>query len=266
MTTSDVSAEPATPSSPTLSPIGWRQLLFAPVVGLLLGGLLVVVISAAWLMIVLQGAGAFEVARATALLQGNFYANMMTVAGFYIPAIWLLWRAAKKLAPAPAARFFPPVSGATVLLALATGVLASLACLVLEDYLSRTFGISFELSAAERGMFPVTTVQLAVAVAVMGFLGPFAEELYFRGFLLGWLRQWMGTLPAIALSALVFAIVHLFMFVHPGASGWITTGEIFGVGILMGLWVARTGSLWSSYAVHIGYNCVVVLQLYLSQA
>jgi hypothetical protein len=122
------------------------------------------------------------------------------------------------------------------------------------------------MTAAERGMFPVTTAQLVVAVAVMGFLGPFAEELYFRGFLLGWLRQWMGTLPSIALSALVFAIVHPYMLMHPGASGWVMTGEVFITGILMGLWVARTGSLWSSYAVHIGYNCVVVLQLYLSPA
>jgi membrane protease YdiL (CAAX protease family) len=266
MTTSDDSAEPATPSSPALSPIGWRQLLFAPVVGLLLGGVLVVAFSAAWLLIVLRGAGAFDVARATALLQGNFYANMMTVAGLYIPAIWLLWRAAKKLTPPPAARFFAPVSRITGLLGLATGVVASLACLAFEDFLTRTFGISFDLTAAEHGMFPVAAVQLAVAVAVMGFVGPFAEELYFRGFLLGWLRQRMGTLPAVALSALVFALTHLFMLMHPGASGWITTGEIFGVGILMGLWVVRTGSLWSSFAVHIGYNCVVVLQLYLSPA
>jgi membrane protease YdiL (CAAX protease family) len=260
-----MSTEPM-PTCREFSPIGWRQLLFAPVAGLLLGGLLVVVLLAAWLMIVLQGVGTFDVARATALLQGNFFANMMTVAGLYIPAIWLLWRAAKKLSPPPAARFFAPVSGFTVLMGLATGVLASLACLALEAFLTRTFGISFELTAAEHGMFPVTTVQLAVAVAVMGFLGPFAEELYFRGFLLGSLRQWMGTLPAVALSALAFALTHLFMLMHPGASGWITTGEIFGVGTLMGLWVVRTGSLWSSYAVHIGYNCVVVLQLYLAPA
>ena len=259
-----MSIEPTT--SPVVSPIGWRQLIFAPIIGLLLGGVLVVTFSAAWLMVVLQGAAKFDITRATALLQGNFFANMMTVAGIYVPAIWLLWRAAKKLTPAPAVRFFLPVSGITVLLALVTGVVASLACLGLEDVLSRIFGISFDLTAAEHGMFPVTTVQLVVAVAVMGFLGPFAEELYFRGFLLSWLRQWMGTFPAIALSALVFAMVHLFMFVHPGAAGWISTGEIFGVGILMGLWVVRTGSLWSSYAVHIGYNCVVVLQLYLSPA
>ena len=260
--TAALNTEP-TPTSPEFSPIGWRQLVFAPIVGLLLGGALVILCSGAWLLVLLQGKGTFDAKSATALLQGNFYINIMTVGGIYVPAIWLLWRAAKKLTPAPAVRFFPPVSGIAVVLALVTGVVASLACLALEEALSRTFGISFELSAAERGMFPVTTVQLLVGVAVMGFLGPFAEELYFRGFLLGWLRQRMGTVSAIALSALVFALVHFFMLMHPGASGWITTGEIFGVGVLMAFWVVRTGSLWSSYAVHIGYNCVVVMQSYL---
>ena len=260
--TPDNSAANAPQPSSKFSSVGWWALLGAPVAGLVIGGILVVGLSAILMFSVHHG-GAFDPDRALASLKGSFFVNVAIIALLYIPVIALLWHAATRLNPRPLVRFFAPLPGITILLALITGIVASLACLTLENYLSRV-GISFELSDAERVLFPTTTVQLAVAVAVMGFLGPFAEELYFRGFLLQWLRQWMKAWPAVVLSAAVFAVVHLFMLVHPGASGWVTTGEIFAVGILMGVWVVRTGSLWSSYAVHIGYNCVVVAQLYLS--
>jgi len=246
------------PGSTDLSPVRLRQLVWAPLIGTLIGVVLVVAISTVWLSSAMRG-GRPDFAA----LQGSFYLNMAIIAAIYLPITALFWNAAGKLTPAPAIRFFKPVSNRSVLLALATGVAASLLCLGLEALLSSTAGISFELSPAEKALFPATPVQLGFAVVVMGFVGPFAEEFYFRGFLLQWLRQHMGAWPAIGLSALAFGLVHFFMLIHPGASGWVTTGEIVGVGIVMGLWAVRTGSLWSSFAVHVGYNCVVVMQTFL---
>jgi membrane protease YdiL (CAAX protease family) len=259
----DLTSTEAAPHSPTFTPIGWWQLLVAPVVGLVIGGLLVVALSVVLMLAAVHG-GAFRSDTAFSALKDSFFANMAIIAALYSPLIALLWHAATRLAPKPSVRFFAPLPGLTLVMALATGVVASVACLALEQVLSSVAGISFDLTDTERAMFPTTSTELAVGVAIVGFLGPFAEEVYFRGFLLQWLRQKMNVWPAIVLSAAVFAGAHFFMLVHPGASGWVTTGEIFAVGTVMGVWAARTGSLWSSYAVHIGYNCVAVAQLYLS--
>jgi len=246
----------------TPSPIGLRQLIWAPLLGSAVGLALAIAVTTGWMMYALSGMR-LNVGAAAGALQSSFDANMAIIAVVYLPTIAFLWHAAGKLTPAPAVRFFKAVSSRIVLLALATGVAVSFACMGLEALLSSVFGISFELTAAERALLPSTPVQLAIAVAVMGFIGPFAEEIYFRGFLLQWLRQHMGIMPSVLVSAATFGLVHFFMLLHPGASGWITTGEIFAVGVVMGVWVVRTGSLWTSFAVHVGYNCIVVMQTFL---
>jgi len=259
----DLSSAQTVPGSPQTSPVTWRQLVAAPIVGLVLGGVAVVLLAVAWMIVFMGRTGGANVQSAAAGLSGNFFMNIAIVAALYLPLILTLWIAMKKLAPPPGVRFFSELKPVTMLLALGTGVLAAGACILIEELLNRYLGISFEMTPAEQSFYPTTAAQLAGAVVVMGFIGPLAEEMYFRGFLLQWLRQHLGTGAAIVLSAVAFAVVHLFMLLHPGASGWVTTGEIFVVGILMALWVTRTGSLWSSYALHIGYNCVVVMQTFL---
>jgi membrane protease YdiL (CAAX protease family) len=77
------------------------------------------------------------------------------------------------------------------------------------------------LAAHLMGWDPLRIVGAAAAVRqtaapllflVGGLIAPTAEELYFRGILFGYLRQW-GFWPALALSTLVFT------FLHPGAAG-----------------------------------------------
>jgi membrane protease YdiL (CAAX protease family) len=248
------------PSKPT--PVTWWQLGLAPLVGLIVGAVLAVGITLAWMAVRSQGLIPFGAASASS--NSAFFFNMALIAVLYLPMIGMMWWSARRLTPAPLTRFLPRLPARTVLTAFATGIIAALACMAFEEAVSRGFQISFEMSPAERGFYPANLVQLGAAVVAMAFIGPFAEELYFRGFLLQWLRQRMTDVPAVALSAVAFAIIHLFMLLHPGASGWVTTGEIFAVGLLMGFWVVRTGSLWSSYAVHIGYNLVVVLQPFIA--
>ena len=70
---------------------------------------------------------------------------------------------------------------------------------------------------------PAKTVRLLLFFLVGGILSPITEELFFRGFLYGFLRRW-GTLPAVVTSSLIFALVHVAFagsFLVPVAGGLI---------------------------------------------
>lgn len=90
-----------------------------------------------------------------------------------------------------------------------------------------------------------------LALAVSGFLvvlaGPFAEEVFFRGFIQsGLVRRW-GPVTGLLLSAAIFSIAH--------ASVAILV-PIFVAGLLIGWLYFRTGSLWSCVWIHGAQNGV----------
>ena len=73
---------------------------------------------------------------------------------------------------------------------------------------------------------------------------PLGEEFFFRGFMITGLLRW-GAWPAIATSAMIFAIAHL------------SLGAIFPffiAGCVMGWLYWRRGSLWDSMAFHFLFN------------
>jgi membrane protease YdiL (CAAX protease family) len=89
---------------------------------------------------------------------------------------------------------------------------------------------------------------LAMAVVII----PLGEEMIFRGlFLRGFVLRY-GQVPALALSAFLFALVHL----NPW--GFLS---IFLAGWFMGWLVLRTGSLWPAVVLHGGFNLSGVLLL-----
>lgn len=94
---------------------------------------------------------------------------------------------------------------------------------------------------------------LALTVVMIVVVGPFFEELVFRGVLAGFLQESMGAWPAVVVSALVFAAFH--------ANGWM-----FAPVAVMGLgcaWAAlRTRSLWAAYVLHMLYNAVPVFLIF----
>jgi membrane protease YdiL (CAAX protease family) len=250
-------------SAGTEVPIGVRQVLVAPAIGTALGFAAFFVLA---ILIIVGGhVNAADPAKLTEALQSNFYIGNVTLVAFYAPLLWWLWKSTAATGVRPLAKFFPPVGARTVLLALASGVLFSTLCFAAENYLASQFKIDFGPSSPfERTMFPTTPLQLVLSVFVIGGFGPFVEEFYFRGILLSWLRQKLSQPLAIVLSALAFSAVHLFPVMHPGAAGWIDSAEIFVAGLLMALWVTRTGSLWASFALHFGYNSTVAVQMFLS--
>lgn len=91
-------------------------------------------------------------------------------------------------------------------------------------------------------------------VVVLVLLGPFTEELFFRG--LG-VRVFMayGGVAAILVTGVVFGLVH-------GILGALPPLVLFGIGLA---WVRlRSASLWPSVIGHVTYNGLGVLLLVLS--
>jgi len=81
--------------------------------------------------------------------------------------------------------------------------------------------------------------------AIAAIAAPITEELLFRGCLYGFLRQSAGRLAALAISSVVFALIHA----HPATMPALA---VFAVGLA--LLYEYTGSLWAPIAVHSLFN------------
>lgn len=89
-----------------------------------------------------------------------------------------------------------------------------------------------------------------VALGVLVILAaPFAEELFFRGFLFGGLRGRMSLWPAALVSGVLFGLVHL-----PGGALQVPPLAVFGV--LLAWLYERTGSLGPPIFVHMIQNAI----------
>lgn len=97
----------------------------------------------------------------------------------------------------------------------------------------------------------ISTLLMAGAVI------PFAEELFFRGVLYGWLRGRYGMWIGIAVSALVFAIAHADIAI--GVSNLI-------LGLVLAWVYERSQSLWVPFAIHAVNNSLAVALLYAALA
>lgn len=143
------------------------------------------------------------------------------------------------------------ISGLVVGFLLAAGSMALLGWLASQ-------GIEFQPNKGEEEVMPRNLPELLMAGSTVVILGPFAEELYFRGALMSWLRDRMGLALAILVSAVLFGLVHFNFLVFPGIQGWILTAVIAAIGVVNGLWAARSGSLWPAFATHAGFNGTMV--------
>jgi membrane protease YdiL (CAAX protease family) len=91
---------------------------------------------------------------------------------------------------------------------------------------------------------PLDVVLMVVVVAIMA---PLVEELFYRGLLLGALRQRLPDAAAIAVQAVVFAATHLQLVQFPA---------LVIVGATFGFLRVRFGRLGPCWAAHFAFNAV----------
>ncbi|WP_178130305.1 CPBP family intramembrane glutamic endopeptidase [Reyranella sp. CPCC 100927] len=100
-----------------------------------------------------------------------------------------------------------------------------------------------------------TTLPLALAATLtIGLLGPFAEELLFRGLIYGYVDGRFGARAAWATSSILFAAAHA----EPAHIALVLP-----IGILLGWVRLRSGSLWPCVLAHVINNTLVVWWAYL---
>ncbi len=102
------------------------------------------------------------------------------------------------------------------------------------------------------------TAMMFVAMAV--FVAPLVEETLFRGYLYPMFARSFGVTPAILLTGVLFGLMH-------GAQlGWTwgLVAMLTLVGIVFTLVRARTGTVFASFMMHLGYNLLISLATGLS--
>jgi uncharacterized protein len=85
---------------------------------------------------------------------------------------------------------------------------------------------------------------------LLAFVAPLAEELFFRGFVFGVLREKLGTVWGVAVTGLVFGLVHV------AGSPIETVGVLIILGSLLCVLYLQTGSLLPCIALHAINNSI----------
>jgi len=94
---------------------------------------------------------------------------------------------------------------------------------------------------------------LVLGLLVIGFIGPFGEELFFRGFAYRCFRARWGPLVGMLSSAFLFSVTHL------NPAGLLS---IFAIGCALAYLYERTGTLVAPFALHAANNIAAVLVAY----
>ena len=97
------------------------------------------------------------------------------------------------------------------------------------------------------------TAMLFMAMAV--FVAPLVEETLFRGYLYPLFARTFGMTPGIVITGVLFGMMH-------GAQlgwTWSLVTVLVIVGIIFTVVRARTGSVFASYLMHLGYNSLIAL-------
>lgn len=121
---------------------------------------------------------------------------------------------------------------------------------VLTSVLFKVLNIPVEPQEVVRILKEEKGVPLLIYMCVFtSFLGPFMEEIFFRGFVYGVLKKKIGILGGVLTSALFFACIHANM---------ASFMPILSLGILLAYIYEKTGSLVSSITVHVIHNSAML--------
>jgi membrane protease YdiL (CAAX protease family) len=97
--------------------------------------------------------------------------------------------------------------------------------------------------------------EFILALIMLVFIAPIAEEVLFRGYLLGKLRAHVPVWLAILLTSVLFAIVH---------GAWNVGIDVFALSIVLCLLRVVSGSLWPSIILHMMKNGLAFYLLFIN--
>jgi len=98
-------------------------------------------------------------------------------------------------------------------------------------------------------------LSVGLTILIGGLLGPFAEELFFRGVIYNFLRERWGMWAGAFGSAFVFAVAHFSISNATSA---------FVIGIFFAVAYERSKSLWTSVLMHAAFDTTILLLFYLT--
>lgn len=144
---------------------------------------------------------------------------------------------------------FVPVSGLRDFGLSAVAIIASLAFTGLYKITTEAIGIDALTLPEVPDVFVGKGLGFLGSVMVLAVLGPFAEEVFFRGFIYRTLRKKYAPFIAILLSSVIFAVLH-------GEPGLLI--PISFTGIALAWLYERTGSIWPPLTAHVTQNLLAL--------
>ena len=112
--------------------------------------------------------------------------------------------------------------------------------------------------AQETGFSQIATQpEYIIAFISLVVVAPIAEEILFRGYLLGKLRKYVSLWISILITSLLFAVVHF---------QWNVGIDVFVLSIVLCLLRVYTGSLWPAILLHMLKNGVAYYFLFINPA
>ena len=97
-----------------------------------------------------------------------------------------------------------------------------------------------------------STVNLLAVVVLITVVAPICEELFFRGYFFGSVRNWRGPMPAAIATGVIFGAIHL----GSAPVGFIVPLGFFGFGLC--LLYQYSGSLYPGIALHALNNSIAL--------
>ena len=132
---------------------------------------------------------------------------------------------------------------------LAAAALGMLALGQMLDSAAMLVGLGRQgaLPAIRNALTGIQGGDLFFAVVVLGVMAGAAEELFFRGYMQTRLRAAWSAVPAIVVTSLAFALLHM---------EWIHAVMALFLGLYLGVLTERTGSALPAIVCHIANNSV----------
>ena len=106
------------------------------------------------------------------------------------------------------------------------------------------------MAVIRRAIEAATGPDLFAAVVVIGLLAGSAEEVFFRGYMQGRLRERFTPAIAVAVTSAAFALLHL---------EWIHAGLALALGLWLGFVTEQAGSALPAVAAHVINNALFTL-------